>query len=354
MMTFTSTFQGLSEFDESPYAREVANLYNTEHHEFNPTPDLLDALPKIAWHADEPFAISSSFALYFLARMASQQVKVVLTGDGADEVFAGYPWRHTHVPELQGRLPGILRPLVREVKAIAESRGYLHFLRKIGSAFAQTLGSAPASAQAYLQSFSCYQHHELESLLVPEVWQSVNQAWSRNITQHYYDACVNMDQLTRKLYTDMKSTLVSEMLTKVDRMTMAFGLEARVPFLDHHVVEWAFGVPSAYKIQGTEGKYLVKKTMEKYLPSALLYRPKHGFNVPMKVWMRDQLHEFIHDSLSEQAIKDRGLFRAGAVHSLWQQHTQGVKDASNQIFVLLMLELWYQQFIDRRYLLYGN
>ncbi len=354
MRTFSSTFRGLSEFDESPYARDVAALYQTEHYEFNPTPNLIEALPKIAWHADEPFAISSSFALYFLAQLASQHVKVVLTGDGADEVFAGYTWRHTSLPELQGRLPGALRPLLREVKSLAESWGYLSLVRSMGSTVAKRLGPEHAAAESYLQSFSCYRHDELQTLLVPEVWQAVNRAWAHNITQQYFDASASADQLTRKLYTDMKSTLVSEMLTKVDRMTMAFGLEARVPFLDHHLVEWAFGVPSAYKIRGTEGKYLVKKTMEKYLPPKLLYRPKHGFNVPMKVWMKGPLHEFIRDSLSEQAIKDRGIFQVDAVHRLWREHARGAQDASNKIFVMLMLEFWFRQFVDQRHLLYGN
>ncbi len=353
MMTFASTFRGLSEFDESPFAREVATLYQTQHHEFNPTPDLVDALPSMAWHADEPFAVSSSLALYFLSQLASQHVKVVLTGDGADEVFAGYTWRHTQVPELQGRLPGVLRPMLRQVKSVAESWGGLSMLRRMGSAVA-AMGAEHTSAEAYLKSFSCYRHHELETLLVPEVWHAVNQAWSHNVTQQYYDACGDVDQLTRKLYTDVKSTLVSEMLTKVDRMTMAFGLEARVPFLDHHVVEWAFGVPSAYKIRGVEGKHLVKKAMEKYLPAKLLYRPKHGFNVPMKNWMRGPLYDFVHDHLSEQQIKARGLFRPDAVQRLWQEHARGTQDASNKIFVVLMLELWWQQFVDRRHLLYGN
>jgi asparagine synthase (glutamine-hydrolysing) len=205
-----------------------------------------------------------------------------------------------------------------------------------------------------VQSFLCYHDHELEGLLVPQAWQAVRQAWVGNITQRYYDRFESADQLMRKLYTDIKSTLVSEMLTKVDRMTMAFGLEARVPFLDHHVVEWAFGIPSIYKMHGTEGKYVVKKAMERYLPADLLYRPKHGFNVPMKVWMKHQLSEFIGDTLSERAIQARGIFRADKVRSLLQEHSQGNQDASNKIFVMIMLELWFQHFVDRRYAIYGN
>jgi len=155
-----------------------------------------------------------------------------------------------------------------------------------------------------------------------------------------------------QLYTDVKSTLVSEMLTKVDRMTMASGLEARVPFLDHHLLEWAFQIPSGYKMRGREGKLVVKKAMERYLPSELLYRPKHGFNVPMPVWMRGELREFVQDSLAEETVKRRGLFRPDRVTRLVQDHLAGRTDASNRILVLLMMELWFERFVDRRAELY--
>jgi asparagine synthase (glutamine-hydrolysing) len=359
MMTFVSTFRGLSEFDESPYARQVASLCHTEHYEFNLTPHLVDALPKIAWHADEPFAISSSFALYFLAQMARQHVKVVLTGDGGDEVFAGYPWRHVAFPALQPPLPPLqqhiptaFHPLLGWLKALARASGLLPALKALRHSVTAKLSVAPVWDTRYVQSFTCYQDHDLVELLVPEAWQTVRQTWASNITQRYYDRYESADQLTRKLYTDLKSTLVSEMLTKVDRMTMAFGLEARVPFLDHHMVEWAFGIPSTYKMHGTEGKYVVKKAMERYLPTDLLYRPKHGFNVPMKVWMKHQLSEFIRDTLSAHTIQSRGIFRAEAVQRLLHEHAQEVQDASNKIFVILMLELWFQHFVDRRHEIY--
>jgi len=361
MLTFASTFRGLSEFDESPYARQVATLCHTKHHEFNLTPNLVDALPKVAWHADEPFAISSSFALYFLAQMARQHVKVVLTGDGGDEVFAGYTWRHIDFPplepagpSLQPHVPTAFQALFGRVKALARACGLFPALQALNHSIAARLRPTPAPDTRYVDSFICYYDHELEGLLMPEVWQAVRQAWVGNITQRYYDHGVSADQLTRKLYTDIKSTLVSEMLTKVDRMTMAFGLEARVPFLDHRVVEWAFGIPSIYKMHGTEGKYIVKKAMERYIPTDVLYRPKHGFNVPMKVWMKHQLSEFVHDTLSARSIQARGIFRTDKVSQLLQEHTQGKQDASNKIFVMIMLELWFQHFIDRRHEIYGN
>jgi asparagine synthase (glutamine-hydrolysing) len=341
MMTFVSTFRGLSEFDESPYARQVATLYGTEHHEFDLTPNLVEALPRIVWHADEPFAISSALPLYFLAKLARQHVKVVLTGDGGDEVFAGYTWRHA---DFQEGGPGRRwRRLARRLlRGLTGRRGPVETMSE---------GSGVRDDR-YVRSFSCYQDSELDGLLTGDTAERVRRVWAGNITQRYYDQFTNADQLRRKLYTDLKSTLVSEMLTKVDRMTMASGLEARVPFLDHHLVEWAFRIPSAHKMRDREGKLLVKKAMEQYLPSELLYRPKHGFNVPMPVWMRQELREFVQDSLAEETVRRRGLFRPDRVTRLVQDHLTGRAEASNKILVLLMMELWFERFVDRRAELY--
>ena len=338
MMTFASTFRGLSDFDESPFARQVGTLYGTEHHEFDLTPQLVESLPRIVWHADEPFAISSAMPLYFLAQLARQHVKVVLTGDGGDELFAGYTWRHT---EFQGSWRW--RRLARWL---------LDGLLGRGGRGSVVEGSPSGVDEQYVRSFCCYQDEDLDSLLTPEAAERVRRAWSGNITQRYYDRFTNADQLRRKLYTDLKSTLVSEMLTKVDRMTMASGLEARVPFLDHHLVEWAFQIPSAHKIKGREGKLLVKKAMERHLPSELLYRPKHGFNVPMPVWMRGELRQFVQDSLSEETVRRRGMFRPDRVTRLVQDHLSSRIEASNKIFVVLMMELWFERFVDRRAELY--
>ena len=194
----------------------------------------------------------------------------------------------------------------------------------------------------------CYDEGELRALLVPHYAREVSEAWSANAVQHYLDSAPRGEQLATKLYADIKTTLVSEMLTKVDRMTMAHGLEARVPFLDHHLVEWAFTVPGYQKLRGTEGKLLVKKAMEQSLPREILYRPKQGFNVPLKVWLRGELKEFIRDQLAPERIARRGLLRPARVTAILDEHFGGRRDASNRIFALLMLELWYQWFVDGR------
>jgi asparagine synthase (glutamine-hydrolysing) len=340
--TFSITFPGLAEFDESRYAAMVAAHCNAHHHEFNLTPNLVDTLPRIAWHADEPFAISSAFALYFLAELARRHVKVVLSGDGGDEVFAGYVWRHIDFPEL----PRAAMAALGRVGSLLDACGAVAGV--LPARWRHRLGRASARDERYQRSFACFQAEDLSELLHPELAATAIEAIHGNAVQRCFDEVVADEQLARKLYTDIKTTLVSEMLTKVDRMTMAHGLEARVPFLDHHLVEWAFTVPGHLKMCNGEGKFLVKKAMEARLPAEILYRRKQGFNVPMKLWMRTELKEFVCDSLSARKFVERGLYRRDAVAGVLDQHFSGRADASNKIFALLMLELWHQKFIDER------
>jgi asparagine synthase (glutamine-hydrolysing) len=334
--TFSITFPGLDEFDESPYAAEVANHCGTHHHEFNLTPDLIESAEKVAWHADEPFAISSAFALYHLAKLARSRVKVVLTGDGGDEAFAGYVWRHVDFPELPA------------VAAVAAEGILARFHTWLPDPVRRHLTRVRSRDERYLDSFTACGGAELDLLLQPELARAAAEGWEHNEVQRHLDEAPGTEQLARKLYADIKTTLVSEMLTKVDRMTMAHGLEARVPFLDHHLVEWAFTVPARHKLQGAEGKLLVKKAMSSYLPDPILYRRKQGFNVPMRLWMRGELRDFIHDNLAPSRIRRRGLLRPEAVTKLVEDHFSGAIDGSNRIYSLLMLELWHQHFVDRR------
>ncbi len=337
--TFSITFPGLSEFDESPFAASVATHCRAHHHEFSLTPNLIDGLSRVAWHADEPFAISSAFALYFLAKLAREHVKVALSGDGGDEVFAGYVWRHIDFPEIP-------RSAMVAASYLGSAFGPLAVL--LPAPLRRRLGYAQTRDERYLRSFTCFQKDDLAELLEPDAAAAIIEGLADNVVQRCLDQAPGGEQLARKLYTDIKTTLVSEMLTKVDRMTMAHGLEARVPFLDHHLVEWAFTVPGRYKLCNREGKLLVKKAMERHLPRDILYRPKQGFNVPLKLWMRAELKEFVRDSLTATRFAERGLYRPQAVAALLDDHFAERVDGSNKIFAILMLELWYQKFADVR------
>jgi len=180
------------------------------------------------------------------------------------------------------------------------------------------------------------------------MWPHLEAAWADNVTQRYFNESPGHEDLTRKLYTDMRSTLVSEMLTKVDRLTMAFGLEARVPFLDHHLVEWAFSLPARLKMEGGEGKLVVKRALHSRLPRDIIYRAKHGFNIPLGRWLRHELRELVHDLLSATSVRRRGLFNSNAVTSLVEKHESGNDDIGNRVLVLMMIELWWREVMDGR------
>ena len=339
--TFSAAFPGFPDLDESLFAADVAAHSGTLHHRLEIEPTLTDVLPRIAWHADEPFAISSSIALYCLAGLAREKVKVVLSGDGGDEVFGGYPWRHHHFLNpalLRGRGGYLLQKVLRAAPLERWLPGWAR----------SAIWRADPGDRRYVQSFSCFQDAELGELLEPGCATAIAAAWQDNITQRYFDTAPTTEQLARKLYTDIKSTLVSEMLTKVDRMTMAHGLEARVPFLDHRLVEWAFTLPPGHKVSGMEGKRVVRKAMAPFLPRDTLERRKQGFNVPMNVWMRKELKEFVRDHLSTPRFRSRGLFRPGRVDALLDAHFSAKADSSNKIIALLMLELWFRQMVDAR------
>jgi len=340
--TFSITFKGLGDFDESLFATEVSQRYRANHHEFDLTPDLITALPKIVWHADEPFAISSGFALYFLSELTSQHTKVVLSGDGGDEVFAGYPWRHWTEPRFSTNFVNHVISFFNFVR-LNNLTGFNNIFQRVQKIL---LRSNLSPANVYEQTLWNFSSTALSSLLTKDAWQTIKDIEQASTIHQYYEHWENASSLSRKLYTDLKTTLVSEMLTKVDRMTMAFGLEARVPFLDHHLVEWAFRLPDSYKLHGVSGKYIVKKALENYLPKKILYRRKHGFNVPLRIWIRDQLKEMVQDILSSEKFNDRGLFRPEIVQHILKNHFDEKGDYSDQIFSLLALELWFQQYVD--------
>ena len=342
--TFSSTFKGQTTFDESAQAAVIANRFRTTHHEIELTPRLVEALPRIAWHADEPFAVSSAFPLYFLAEATAREVRVVLTGDGGDEVFAGYPWRHLDYATPPAWIPAGLRNAARRM-----GRALLPDLSAEESPFGGRLRSWLDPGERYVRSQRLFSSAQLGSLLRANLLEDVGSALTKNMIERYFNDHPQADQLTRKLYADLKTTLVSEMLTKVDRMTMAFGLEARVPFLDHRLVEWSFRLPSQFKMRDGVGKAIVRKGLESQLPLDLLKAPKHGFNVPMKDWLTGPLRQFLRDNLAESAVMRRGIFRPAAITQLLVRLEYGDQVTANQVLAALMLELWFQQFVDRRH-----
>ncbi|HEY2944982.1 MAG TPA: asparagine synthase (glutamine-hydrolyzing), partial [Vicinamibacteria bacterium] len=338
LQTFSVRFEGPARHDEGPGAREVAEALGTIHHELVVGPAALAVLPDMIRHADEPFAISSALALYLLARFARECVKVVLTGDGADEVLAGYPWRHE--PEIgAGAGPlSLLRGLaLTGTRSVRGARSGGPGLAAQARARLGRLFRHPD--ERYAEIVDAFTPEEMDALLAPDLREMGRRAWDENPVRLRYAGENARDPVNRRLRADLATTLVDEMLTKVDRMTMAAGLEARVPFLDRALVEWAFRLPGRYKVRRGVGKRLLRRALAPTLPRAAR-RPKHGFDVPLGDWLRGPLRPMLLDTLTPAALRRRGLVRADAVERMIRAHLDGRGDHSRKLFTMLVLEEW--------------
>jgi asparagine synthase (glutamine-hydrolysing) len=337
--TFSVRFDGPRGLDESPLARRAAARLDTVHHELTLGPESASVLPDVARHADEPFAISSALALHRLARFAREHVKVVLTGDGADETLGGYPWRHEPEASPRPLLRGLAMILARSVRGArggapgfrAELGGRLRRFRQPGERYAEIV--------------SAFVPEEMTALLEPGFAELAARTWAENPVRRAYEREPAGDEVNRRLRADLRTTLVDEMLAKVDRMTMAWGLEARVPFLDRGLVEWAFRQPGHYKVRRGQGKRLLRRALAD-LPE-VARRRKHGFDVPLGAWLRGSLRPLMMDTLAPAAVRRRGLFRPDAVQALVSAHLGGRGDYSRKIFTLMALEAWLDQLAAR-------
>jgi asparagine synthase (glutamine-hydrolysing) len=342
--TFTVSFQGLEDYDESPWARLVAEWIGSDHHEMNLQFDFVKTLPHLVQLFDEPFAISSVLALYFMSKEVSKYVKVILTGDGGDEVFGGYPWRHSLLHQYLNLLnhPPLAwfrRANNKPVPPIRwhTSAGKLR-LRQVRDAL--KYDDHTLRQWMYFQSLYCYNEAEKAEIYTADWADQTGVVCTDDLlSPHVLERAPNT--LARWLSFDLKTTLADEMLAKVDKATMACSLEARVPLLDYRLVEYAVNLPTQLKVRGREGKRILKEMGSHYLPADVLKRQKHGFNVPLKWWFRNELQTFVNDVLNEASLRRAGYFRPEVVQDILRCHREDVsKDLSNHIFALLCFELW--------------
>jgi asparagine synthase (glutamine-hydrolysing) len=340
--TFSISFKDLDKYDESLYAKQVAEQYNTFHTEFNLSGKHIDILPKLAWHFDEPFAVSSAFAVYFLSKMTREYVTVALSGDGADELFAGYPFRYSHDLRFDKieKIPIALRKMLLWGFSIAALKGNNPFAEKTRKARDYFKMAIKDRNSAFIDNFS-YFDNNLKSLLFNEnIWPEIKNYDSYDIYRDYYSSKVNGSRLFKRQLGDIKISLPDEMLKKVDNISMAVSIESRTPFLDYRLAEFSCQLPDHLKISGMNGKVIVKKSMEKYLGNNILYRKKHGFNVPFGEWIRNDLKDFIYNTLSDCNINKSGLLNYKFVNKILAEHQSRKYDYSNHIYMLLMFELW--------------
>jgi asparagine synthase (glutamine-hydrolysing) len=328
-----------SSFSELAEARATAKRFETEHHELV-SPEITDMLPALIEAFDEPFADSSAIPLYHLSRFARQHVKVVLTGEGGDEVLAGYQtYIASNLARWYRRLPEMLsrRVLPRLVRLLPVSHRRVSFDYKANRFVG---GALLPIDQAHL-SWKWILGEDAKRELYAHRDESLQEttAFYANV----YAGCPARDWLTRLLHVDTMLGLPDDMLAKVDRVSMAHSLEGRVPLLDHHLVEFLAGVPADLKLRGRTTKYLLRRAMRGRLPRRIVNGKKRGFNVPLPVWLATDLRSFVGDVLSPARIADTGLFRPEVVSRLVREHLARQADHSRTLWTLIVLEHWLRQ-----------
>ena len=334
--TFSIGFE-LHSYNELEYAAAVAERYNTDHHTLIVHPDSVDLVPRLVWHFDEPFADSSAIPTYLVSQFAAQHVKVVLTGDGGDELFAGYP----NILALDGlrKFDAIPQPLRRAIAAVSDRLPY----RAYGKNYLRMI-SRPTALERYFEF--TYTPHHLNSNLLTGSW--VMPLDEPNIRSAFPD-CLLPDGagiVSQALYFEATAKLTGDMLVKVDRMSMANSLEVRCPLLDHKLAELAAQIPHAWKMRGGVGKYCLIEAMKQRLPEVVWNRPKRGFSVPIREWLCGPLRDMLHDHLATPRFLERGFVSPQFLQTLIKEHMDWRRDNRQVLWALLMLELWFRQWQD--------
>lgn len=337
--TFAIGFSGEFSFDETQHARRVATLLGTEHHEFVVEPDAIALLPFLVWHHDQPFADSSAIPTYLVSKHTRQHVTVALSGDGGDELFAGYErFYAAHLVARYRRLPGALRGAIAwaadRLPETTSYRGPAQRIRRFVS------GAARSPEAAYFSFVRLFDDAQIAALL--------GGAPDPGPVEHFLARVPGDDRdlTARLLDANLITYLPDDLLIKADRASMAASLEARAPFLDHRLVELAAAMPSNLKLRGATTKAILKEAARGILPDAIIDRPKHGFGVPVGRWFRAELAPYAREILLDPAAQARGLFQPGAVEALLDEHTRGRRNHGQRIWLLLTLEWWHRLFLD--------
>ena len=328
-------------FNELDRAKLVARHLGCQQTSTIVTPDVVGLLPRLAWHFDQPFGDSSAVPTYYVSAVAREHVTVALSGDGGDELWAGYA-RH-RVEGWEAKARGWLGPAG---SSLAGMLGRSLPLAVKGTRSLRHLGLPPDQACARKHAYGQFEPDARHRLYSDDLAGAVRHADPFAAFRDAYAACPSADPLDRAMYVDVKTYLPDDILTKVDRMSMAVSLEAREPMLDHTLLEFAAAVPSSLKLRGGVSKYLLRRLLTPLVPAEVVNGRKHGFEVPIGEWLRGPLAEMGEDLLFDGRLRARGLFRNGALAGLWKEHQDGTRDHRHRLWSVVMLELWFRQFVD--------
>jgi asparagine synthase (glutamine-hydrolysing) len=334
------------EFDELAHARKISEQFGTVHEEFRVEADAVAIAPRLVRHYGEPFADSSAIPSFYLAEMARRHVTVALNGDGGDESFGGYT-RYV-ANSVAGRLDHLPEPLRRAIAGMGgripeggSISSYANKARRLSSTLAL---DAPARYARYMAWFDSGQR---QGLYTPDFADQAANA-AEDVICLPWAAASGTDIVDKLLEVDVSTYLVDDLIAKIDIATMAHGLEARSPLLDHRLMELAASIPAEYKVRGREKKWILRKALRGWLPDSILDRPKQGFTVPLSSWLRSDLRPWAQEVLLDPVSIDRGYFDQNAVRGLLDRHDAGTDGDAKRIWALVMLELWHREFVDAR------
>jgi asparagine synthase (glutamine-hydrolysing) len=335
-------------YNELAYARRTAEYLGAVHHTTTLNPDIVDLANKLVGHLDEPLADFSIFPTYLVSELASQHVKVVLSGDGGDEVFAGYDtYVAQQLDEHYSNLPArwrqdLLPRIIAKVPPQPSKKGLINKTKRFIE------GAALAPNLQHTRWMIFLDSADRKNLYQPWLYNKLDGSSASSFLQRQFEQVSEFDALTQQQYVDIKTYLADNILTKVDRMSMAVSLETRVPLLDHRIVELVLNLPRALRLRRQTTKVALRKVATHRIPKEIIKKPKQGFSIPLKHWLRGPLQPMMTDLLSPETIRARGYFEPQTVSQWMQEHLQGRANNSHRLWALMLLELWQQKVLDVR------
>jgi asparagine synthase (glutamine-hydrolysing) len=334
--------------DELDYAAAVADYYGTNHKEFRIHPDMIAILPELLWHLDEPFFDNSIIPTYYISKFAREEVKAVLSGDGGDELFGGYEWTRRHQYQTIYRtLPDFFR---KTVSGVFAGQNHLHneYGRDLLSKTRRMLHDLSANVETGFQRRTTVSHSFRQALYSDNLKLELDDYDAVDYQKRLFQQAQIQDEPEKMLYVDTMSYLPDDCLFKVDRMSMAHGLEVRVPFLDRELVEFSAKIPFEYKIRGLTSKYILKKTFAPYLPKKNLKQRKQGFTIPISAWLRNGLGTLARNILLSKSLEKRDLFNKKYLEWMLEEHKYSRQEFGHRIWSLVIFELWARLYEDEK------
>jgi asparagine synthase (glutamine-hydrolysing) len=344
LRTFSIGFKDQT-YNELAHARRIAEQFETDHEELILEPKALELTEKLIRHLDEPLGDFSIFPTYLVSEMARRHVTVALSGDGGDELFAGY--EHYQAQRLAGR-PGVAfaaraaGTVTGRMRPSPQKKGTWNKIRRFTQAFDHDPGHRHFRWMMFLSEGM---KKELYSPALQAAIDGVGPISGREPLAAHFAAMDGFDPITGELYLDLKTYLVDDIMVKVDRMSMAASLEAREPLLDHKLAEFAFSLPGHLKLHGSTTKWIFKKTLERLLPAETLTRKKEGFSIPIKHWLTTDLRDLMRETLSEKRLREGGWFESAPVQRMIDAHLAGRENYSHQLWALLVFEIWRENYL---------